>query len=81
MRKKRLVEMVNYSANTLYDIKCSLIEYIKDRGGEWIDHGTDDRDRICFRYRCKIIGLSTHSWDIDGQLVTFPKFLAAITEI
>ena len=80
LRKKRLIEMVNYSANTLCDMKGGLIKYIKDNGGKWIDHGTDDNDRVCFCFRGRTVGISTHSWDIDCELVSFSKFIATIAQ-
>jgi hypothetical protein len=81
MRKKHLVSMINFSANTLHDIKSSLMTLITDAGGKCIDHGTDDRDHTCFILKGKTIGISTHAWDVDCKTVPFPEFLKVVINL
>jgi len=81
MRKKELVHMVNYSANSLSDIKGGFIGFIEDMGGEHVSHGTDDNDRICFILKGKTIGVSTHAWDVECETVSFPEFLKVLMHL
>jgi hypothetical protein len=80
MRKKQLVTMLNEANATLDTIYFDLIDYIEGNGGEWVDHGTDDHNRVCFQFQNHIVGVSTHTWDVDGKTVSFFMFLATITQ-
>ena len=71
--------MYNEANAKLYEIKTGLIRYIEANGGEWVDHGTDDRDRVCFVYKAEMVGVSLQSLDIEGRRVTFGAFMAHIT--
>ena len=78
MRKKRIVQMYNDAVSDLHSIKTNLIKHIESKGAEWVDHGTDDNDRTCFKLNDRYFGISTRHWDVDGELVSLARFLKEV---
>ena len=79
--RKRYIESQSDLARarkTLCEIKTALIKHVEDRGWGWVDHGTDDRDRICFELKDRYIGISTSHWDIDGKIAPLSELLGLV---
>jgi len=80
MRKKHIIATHNNLVDTLDSIKKDLIKYVEGDGAEWVDHGTDDNDRVCFKWRDMTLGIGAQSWYVDDERVSFFIFLATITQ-
>ena len=81
MTKRQIVRMYNELAKSLGNIKSDLVKYIEQNtGAEWVDHGTDDSDLICFKWRDMVLGVYPDRWFVDHKQVSFFEFLATITQ-